>query len=117
MLPMRRAERARSTSPLRRWAPRARQASPLLVLALLLAASSMQAHKPITSPYTYNEHVFPIMRDRCGRCHVSGGATPMSLLTYREASPWAESIREQLTAEAMPPWYADPTGPAVKGGH
>ena len=41
----------------------------------------------------------------------------MSLLTYSAAMPWAESIREQLTSEAMPPWFADPTGPGVKGGH
>jgi len=31
--------------------------------------------------------------------------------------PWAESIREALVAQKMPPWYADPLGPAVKGGH
>lgn len=41
----------------------------------------------------------------------------MSLLSYKDAVPWAESIREQLTTEAMPPWFVDPTGPAVKGGH
>jgi hypothetical protein len=41
----------------------------------------------------------------------------MSLLTYNEALPWAESMREQLVGERMPPWYADPLGPAVKGGY
>ena len=41
----------------------------------------------------------------------------MSLVDYLEAVPWAESIREQLVAQKMPPWYVDPTGPAVKGGH
>ena len=41
----------------------------------------------------------------------------MSLTTYIDALPWAESIREQLVGERMPPWYVDPTGPAVKGGH
>jgi hypothetical protein len=41
----------------------------------------------------------------------------MSLLTYDTdggAVAWAESIREMLLAGAMPPWYADPTGPAVR---
>ena len=94
-----------------------RLASATLVLAVVWAGATARAHKPITSPYTYNEHVFPILRDRCGRCHVEGGPTPMSLMTYKDAMPWAESIREQLTAEAMPPWYADPAGPALKGGH
>ena len=30
----------------------------------------------------------------------------MSLLTYKDAIPWAESIRLELTANHMPPWYA-----------
>ena len=41
----------------------------------------------------------------------------MSLVDYLAAVPWAESIREALIAQKMPPWYADPMGPAVKGGH
>ena len=44
----------------------------------------------------------------------------MSLLSYQDnggAVAWAESIREMLVTEAMPPWYADPTGPAVKNNH
>jgi hypothetical protein len=41
----------------------------------------------------------------------------MSLTTYVDALPWAESMREQLVGERMPPWYADPMGPATRGGH
>jgi len=85
--------------------------------ALLMTTRHTEAHKAITSKYTYNEHVFPILRDRCARCHYQGGPTPMSLTTFQDAIPWAESIREQLVGEKMPPWYADPTGPGVKGGH
>jgi mono/diheme cytochrome c family protein len=91
------------------------------VLGLTLSDGlRLQAHKPVTSPYTYNEHVYPIFRDHCGQCHVEGGVAPMSLLTYRDpasggAFAWAQSIRESLVAEAMPPWYADPTGPLVAG--
>lgn len=86
-------------------------------LVATMASRSTEAHKAITSKYTYNEHVFPILRDRCARCHYQGGPTPMSLTTFQDAIPWAESIREQLVGEKMPPWYADPLGPAVKGGH
>jgi hypothetical protein len=79
----------------------------------------IQAHRAVTSPYSYNEHVFPILRDHCGQCHVEGGAAPMSLLTYNDqisggAFAWAQAIREVLVAETMPPWAADPTGPAVE---
>ena len=86
-------------------------------LLVALAAPSTEAHKAITSKYNYNDHVFPILRDRCARCHYQGGPTPMSLTTYQDALPWAESMREQLVGQKMPPWYADPTGPQVKGGH
>jgi len=51
--------------------------------------------------------VFPILRERCSQCHVAGGVAPMSLMTYEEAFPWAESIRAELVAAHMPPWNAD----------
>jgi hypothetical protein len=89
----------------------------LVLGPLAFVSPAPEAHQAITSPYTYNDHVFPIFRDRCGRCHFDGGPAMMSLLTYNDAIPWAESMREQLVGERMPPWYADPMGPAVKGGH
>jgi hypothetical protein len=76
-----------------------------------------EAHKPITSKYTYNDDVFPILRDRCGRCHVAGGVAPMSLMTYEEAFPWAESIRAELIASHMPPWHADEAFGELKQAH
>ena len=59
----------------------------LLVLTLTLAIEPGRAHKPITSPFTYNEEVFPILRDRCARCHVPDGVAPMSLMTYEDTVP------------------------------
>jgi hypothetical protein len=32
----------------------------------------------------------------------------MSLLTYRDARPWAKSIAARVSAGTMPPWHADP---------
>ena len=55
-----------------------------------LVAPGTEAHKAITSPYNYNDHVFPILRDRCSRCHFPDGPAPMSLLTYNDTLPWAE---------------------------
>jgi hypothetical protein len=66
-----------------------------------------ETHKPITSKYTYNEDVFPIVRERCGRCHVPDGVAPMSLMTYQEAYPWGESVRAEIIAKHMPPWHAE----------
>ena len=41
----------------------------------------------------------------------------MSLVTYKAAMPWAQSIRDELTAGRMPPWPVDPTSPPIKGGY
>lgn len=76
-----------------------------------------EAHKPITSKYTYNDDVFPIFRERCSRCHVPGGVAPMSLMTYEDAFPWAESIRAELVAAHMPPATADDGFGAIRKAH
>jgi hypothetical protein len=92
----------------------------VLALAVVAGNFETEAHKAITSPYTYNGDIFPILRDQCGRCHVEGGPAPMSLLNWNDgpnsATPWAESIRQLIVGEQMPPWYVDSRGPAVKGG-
>lgn len=87
-----------------------------MALLLVLAAPPTNAHTPVTSKYDYNRDVFPLLRDHCGACHVSGGGAPMSLMTYAGAMPWAEAIREELTGGGMPPWPVDPISPQVKGG-
>ncbi len=85
----------------------------LPIIAAVLAAVvfhsiRVEAHKPITSKYTYTEDVFPIVNARCGGCHAAGGVAPMSLLSYKEAFPWAESIRVELLANHMPPSFEEP---------
>ena len=87
----------------------------LVLAGSLLYGLKGDAHKPITSPYTYNDDVFPILRDRCGRCHVPGGVAPMSLMTYKDAYPWGESIRTELIAGHMPPWPVEGEAIIVEG--
>jgi hypothetical protein len=82
-------------------------AAAVLVSTVIVLTSAGEAHKPITSPYTYNEDIFPLVRDRCGRCHVSGGIAPMSLMTHADAVPWGESIKTELLGGQMPPWSVD----------
>jgi hypothetical protein len=57
---------------------------------------------------TYAKHVAPILQKRCQECHRPGQAAPFALLTYDDAAHWAETIREVIREERMPPWYADP---------
>ena len=79
----------------------------LIAVHLAFGVERGSAHKAITSPYSYNDDVFPILRDRCGRCHVDGGVAPMSLLTHAAAVPWGESIRVEVLAGHMPPAATD----------
>jgi hypothetical protein len=76
----------------------ARAAPALVVVAVLLFAPASDAHKGITSKFTYNVDVYPVFLNRCGRCHIDGGVGPMSLVKYEDAFPWAESLRAELMA-------------------
>jgi hypothetical protein len=96
---------------------RAAIVSALVLAGVAIAMRPASAHKAITSKYTYNDDVFPILRDRCASCHVSGGVAPMSLMTYDDAFPWAESIRAELVAAHMPPWNADEGYGEIKRAH
>ncbi len=92
----------------------------LLLLALTLVAvagSVPRGHTPISSRWNYNEHLFPIFRDRCGACHIEGGVAPMSLVDYQAAYPWTQSIREEILGLRMPPWQAEDGFGDFKNGH
>jgi hypothetical protein len=70
----------------------------LVILAVLLLVRTGDAHKGITSKFTFNADVYPVFLNRCGRCHIDGGVGPMSLVKYEDAFPWAESLRAELTS-------------------
>ena len=74
----------------------ARALPALAVVGVLLLSPTGDAHKGITSKFTYNADVYPVFLNRCGRCHIDGGVGPMSLLRYEDAFPWAESLRAEL---------------------
>ena len=56
---------------------------------------------------TFSKDVAPILQRSCQSCHQPTGIAPMSLLTYREARPWARSIRDRVERRLMPPWHLD----------
>jgi hypothetical protein len=57
---------------------------------------------------TFAKDVAPIFYKNCVQCHRTGEIAPMSLMTYKEARPWARSIKEKVATREMPPWHADP---------
>ncbi|HWB10612.1 MAG TPA: redoxin domain-containing protein [Pirellulales bacterium] len=57
---------------------------------------------------TYTKHVAPILQNRCIGCHRAGQVGPFALTSYDEAAAWAETLREAVDADRMPPWHANP---------
>ncbi len=57
---------------------------------------------------TFAKDVAPIFNNNCVGCHRPGEIAPMSLLSYKDARPWAKSIKEKVATGVMPPWHADP---------
>jgi len=57
---------------------------------------------------TFSRDVAPLFFEHCTTCHRPGEVAPMSLLTYKDARPWARSIASQVRSGKMPPWHADP---------
>ncbi|MFL6273635.1 MAG: DUF3471 domain-containing protein [Blastocatellia bacterium] len=57
---------------------------------------------------TFSRDVAPILYKNCVACHRPNDLAPMSLLSYKDARPWARSIKEKVVTREMPPWQADP---------
>ena len=84
---------------------------PLLVVLCLIAlafGTSSSANSGTKKELTFNRDIAPIFFKNCAECHRAGEAAPMSLLSYKDARPWARSIKEKVATKQMPPWHADP---------
>jgi hypothetical protein len=75
----------------------------LVLLCAVPALTQTSAGGP-----TFSGDVATILQERCQTCHRPGEAAPFSLLTYRDARPWARAIKAAVLSRKMPPWFADP---------
>jgi peroxiredoxin len=57
---------------------------------------------------TYTRDVAPVLQKRCQTCHRPGQVAPFSLMTYKDAASWSDTIREVVQQGRMPPWHANP---------
>lgn len=77
------------------------------LMAGVNAAPQGPGPRPANAP-TFSRDVAPTLFKHCTSCHRPGEIAPMSLLTYKDARPWAKSIGVRVLTGAMPPWHADP---------
>jgi hypothetical protein len=74
----------------------------------LLGPCAILAASAAPNSVTFHKDVEPLLQARCQTCHRPGEAAPMSLMTYKEARPWAAAIKQAVLVRKMPPWFADP---------
>src|SRR2546425_3937456 len=79
----------------------------VLTLAVVLLALVTAASGATNSLVTFSKDVAPILQAKCQECHQPNSIAPMSLITYKEARPWAKAIRERVITRQMPPWHID----------
>lgn len=68
-----------------------------------------RSHRPAPSgEITFSSHVAKIIQTRCLECHRQGELAPFSLEQYDDVVAWSDTIREVVSENRMPPWFADP---------
>jgi hypothetical protein len=80
----------------------------LKTLALGFAGALVISAANAPATVTFEKDVLPIFENRCQQCHRPSEIAPMSLLTYKDARPWAKAIKAAVLQKQMPPWTADP---------
>ena len=80
----------------------------LAVTAAILVFSGAVVSAGAADTPTYNKDVGKLLLDNCASCHRPDQVAPMSLLSYKDARPWARAIKAKVEAREMPPWFADP---------
>jgi mono/diheme cytochrome c family protein len=82
----------------------------LLAAVCFLASPSGSASdaRKVARTVTFSKDVAPIFNKHCVECHRPNDIAPMALMSFKDARPWARSIKEKVVTREMPPWSADP---------
>ncbi|MGE3511510.1 MAG: hypothetical protein AB7N65_21780, partial [Vicinamibacterales bacterium] len=82
--------------------------SGLAIIAGLLAVPGSAAAQG-SAQVTFTKDVAPILMAKCAECHRPGAMAPMSLVSYKDARPWARSLKTRVVSRDMPPFHIDRT--------
>jgi hypothetical protein len=78
----------------------------VIVVAWTLLPRAAYPHNPTTTTVLFNREIATLLQRKCLQCHAEGKMA-MPLVTYTQARPWAEAIKEETLARRMPPWPAE----------
>ena len=76
-------------------------------VGIMAVAAGHTSTAAADDPVTFSKDVLPILQKNCQSCHRPGQMAPMSLVTFRDARPWARSMKTKVETRQMPPWFAD----------
>jgi len=86
----------------------------LLIVAFLSAVAwtlsptssrqSFTTAAQVTPSVTFSNQIVRVFQGNCQSCHHPGGFGPFSLMTYEDAAPYAEVIKQRTSTRAMPPY-------------
>src|SRR4029079_3683648 len=69
--------------------------------AMAVSAQALAADAP--KQVTFSKDIAPIFQAKCQTCHQPNSIAPMSLITFKDARPWARSIKKRVATRQMPP--------------
>ena len=73
-------------------------------IAFTACCALVEAHGVGGTP-TWNREISRLIYQRCASCHRPGGSA-FSLMTYQDAQPRANDIKDAVLSRRMPPWGA-----------
>lgn len=68
----------------------------------------LEPDQPVTEivDITWHNRISRIVRQNCEVCHRAGAVGPFPLTSFAEVSAHAAMVREVVSAQQMPPWFA-----------
>jgi hypothetical protein len=80
----------------------------VIAMFIVFSSDTSSANNNKLKTVTFSKDVAKILNDNCVVCHRPNDLAPFPLTSYKEARPWARSIKEKVVTKEMPPWHADP---------
>ena len=81
-----------------------------IVIGVATVAVALGA-ETVPTTVTFSRDIAPVLQRSCQNCHNDAGVAPMSLMTYKDARPWAKSMKARTALRdkrgVMPPWFIE----------
>jgi hypothetical protein len=85
------------------------------IIGTVLAVGTLSAPAfAAPATVTFNDHIAPIVYNKCAGCHRAGESGPFPLTSYKEVAMRGAMIAAVTEKRYMPPWHAAPADVAYR---